>query len=461
MLEMAESDPQSLILVTADMARSKPPMSSAFVAELQRRLHGHGPALTYPLTWIEQGLAENSSSIEQLIHAETQQQAADQVSIGNSIGSLRFLDSMDWRDFVEDLSVVEQTLRTDPAGIYAASDFATRDACRHVVERTAKCSPLSERDVARAAIELARASTGTAGPNQRTAHVGFYLVDEGVAELERRARATFVAARSHSTKRAAGIPRRFTWRVDLASSRFWAPAASPSCWSPVAARLRRSPSAMLILSMIVASLEVAVALVNQIVPLVVRPRPLMRMDFSKGIPPRRSLDGGGADALGQPREHCWQPGGVAGGLLSGQPRQASALRSVDRFPRRTDGDTPRRRRVVGPGGIRQSIESLNEKYKDDRGDIFFLFHRARWQWNPQERIWMGRERKRGKLGDLNSGLLRNKVRERTIPRSSLAKRPICGKSNTSSPSTPHLEAALNCRAERRPVKVVATARSSS
>jgi len=60
-----------------------------------------------------------------LIHSENQQQAADQVSIGNSIGSLRFLDSMDWREFVEDLSVVEQTLRTDPAGVYARADFAT------------------------------------------------------------------------------------------------------------------------------------------------------------------------------------------------------------------------------------------------------------------------------------------------------------------------------------------------
>ena len=60
-------------------------MSSAFVTELQRRLHGHGPALTYPLTWIAQGLAEESSSIEQLIHTENQQQAADQVSIGRDL----------------------------------------------------------------------------------------------------------------------------------------------------------------------------------------------------------------------------------------------------------------------------------------------------------------------------------------------------------------------------------------
>ena len=117
------------------MARSDPPMTSAFVAELARRLQGQSPALALPLTWIEQRLAEPGLTIEQLVQAGNQNQAADQVSIGNSIGSLRFLGAVDWREFVESLSVVEQVLREDPAGVYAAMDFATRDRYRHVVER--------------------------------------------------------------------------------------------------------------------------------------------------------------------------------------------------------------------------------------------------------------------------------------------------------------------------------------
>jgi cyclic beta-1,2-glucan synthetase len=116
MTAMAESDAKNLILVVADMARSNPPMSSAFVAELARRLQGQSPALALPLTWIEQQLAESGLTIERSIQAENQQQAADQVSIGNSIGSLRFLGAMDWRELVEQQSVVEQTLREIPAG---------------------------------------------------------------------------------------------------------------------------------------------------------------------------------------------------------------------------------------------------------------------------------------------------------------------------------------------------------
>ena len=141
MTEIAEKDPKSLILVIADMARSIPPMVSSFVAELARRLQGQGPALALPLTWIEQRLSESGLTIEQLVQSESQQLAADQVSISNSIGSLRFLGAMDWREFVETMSVVEQILREDPDGVYGKMDFATRDRYRHVVEKIAKEQP--------------------------------------------------------------------------------------------------------------------------------------------------------------------------------------------------------------------------------------------------------------------------------------------------------------------------------
>src|SRR5690606_22275770 len=144
MVEMAESDPKNLIIVIADMARSNPPIESAFIAELVRRLQGHGSALALPLTWIEQRLAEESLTIEQMVQAENQQQAVDQVSISNSIGSLRFLGAYDWRVFVESMSVVEQILQEDKDRVYSKMDFATRDQYRRVIDRLAKQSKKSE-----------------------------------------------------------------------------------------------------------------------------------------------------------------------------------------------------------------------------------------------------------------------------------------------------------------------------
>ena len=179
--------PQEPDSVIADMARSNPPMASSFVAELTRRLQGQGPALALPLTWIEQRLSESGLTIEQLVRSENQQQAADQVSMSNSIGSLRFLGAMDWREFVETMSIVEQTLGEDPGDVYGKMDFATRDRYRHVVEKIAKNSPHSESEVARQAIQLAQEGAAEKGGDDRAAHVGFYLIDEGLTQLERMA----------------------------------------------------------------------------------------------------------------------------------------------------------------------------------------------------------------------------------------------------------------------------------
>ncbi len=103
---------------------------------------------------------------------------------------------MDWREFVETMSGVEQKLREDPGGVYGKMDFATRDRYRHAVEKTAKASRLSESEVARKAIQLAHegaasamakdAPQGGAG-GDRTSHVGYYLIDKGLPQLERAA----------------------------------------------------------------------------------------------------------------------------------------------------------------------------------------------------------------------------------------------------------------------------------
>jgi len=106
---------------STDRAQARPwvvrivPFPRGGFAELARRLQGRGPALVLPLNWIEQRLSESGLTIEHLVQLETQQQASDQVSISNSIGSLRVLGAMDWREFVETTSVVERALILPPA----------------------------------------------------------------------------------------------------------------------------------------------------------------------------------------------------------------------------------------------------------------------------------------------------------------------------------------------------------
>src|SRR5690606_4295057 len=108
MIETVKEDPSNLVLTIADMARSKPVLDSPFVAGFTRKLQGKGPALALPLNWMEQQLSRMGIASNDLVWLENQKQAADQVSVRNSIGTLRFIGSSDWREFVETLSSVEQ-----------------------------------------------------------------------------------------------------------------------------------------------------------------------------------------------------------------------------------------------------------------------------------------------------------------------------------------------------------------
>ena len=91
---------------------------------------------------------------------------------------------MDWRTFVETISMVDKTLAEDPSGIYGSMDFASRDSYRHAVERIAGNCEHAECAVAHSAIHLAREAASRTSTDDPAAHVGFYLVDDGLAQLE-------------------------------------------------------------------------------------------------------------------------------------------------------------------------------------------------------------------------------------------------------------------------------------
>jgi len=146
--EMAEKRPAHLVVVVADMAQSTLPLSSAFVAEFSQRLSLQAPAMHLARTWLEHRLADQGLSIEELVRVESQNQAADQVSVSHTINSLRLLGALDWREFVEAMSQVEQTLRLDPPGVYGKMDFITRDRYRRSVEAISRHSQLGESEVA-------------------------------------------------------------------------------------------------------------------------------------------------------------------------------------------------------------------------------------------------------------------------------------------------------------------------
>lgn len=419
MMEIADKNPSGLILLVADMARSNPPITSGFVAELARRLQGQSATLTLALTWITHRLAESGQTIEQQIQTEIQHQAAEQVSIANSIGSLRFLGTMDWQEFVETMSAVEQTLRLDPADIYGEMDFATRDQYRHVIEKLAKRSPHSESEIAVMALQLASARRDGADP--RHAHIGYYLVGRGVLMLERQAGVRLPPL--------ASLQR--TTRASPLTSYLGAIAAITVVISGLLVERAGNQGvegwqlAVLALLAVLCSSQLALALVNWAATLLTRPNPLPRMDYKQGIP-------SDARALVVVPTLIYSKENVAE-LCEQLEVRFLANRDINlRFCLLTDFADAKEEALPGDAALLQQaqeeIRRLNELYTagadtTPRGAAvtagpqgnapagpFLLLHRPR-LWNAAENAWMGRERKRGKLEDLNR-FLRGGARDR-------------------------------------------------
>jgi len=400
--DMAEKNPALLVVVVADMAKSNFPLSSSFVAEFCQRLSRQSPVLHLARSWLEQRLVEQGLSIEQLVHRESQNQAADQVSVSHSIASLRFLSAMDWKEFVEALSLVEETLRSDPAGIYRGMDFSTRDRYRHSVEFLARHSRLLEAEVARRAIQLAVDSARQKGREDRTAHVGFYLIDKGQSMLGRMAKV------------------RWPWRTVVERNinrfplMFYAGGIGGLTLLATFGFMRQARSLdvrgwkliFFALVFLLCASQLAVALMNWLSTLLVKPRLLPRLDYSSGI-------------------------AANGRTMVVVPTMLTNLEAIDRlietleihhlsnrdqhlhFALLTDFRDAAEEILPEDQGLLQrargGVERLNQKYSSDRQDLFFLLHRPR-RWNAGEGRWMGYERKRGKLAEFNA-LLRGGSRE--------------------------------------------------
>ena len=393
MVEVVEQNPTDLILVMADMARANPPLSGAFLAEMTRYLQGQSPHFAFANSWLSQRLTEQGLTIEHLILADGRAQAADQVSMGHSINSLRFLNSNNWREFVEKQSVVEEVLREDP--VYPSMDFSTRDRYRHVVEEIAKDSPFTEVEVASKAIRLARRVSGVESEaTGRKSHVGYYLIDQGRATLERDA--AFRVSMQKMASRLVGHHPLFSYMASVLLITA-ALTAGFLRWS-IATDIETGSLCLLAALFAMCAAHLGVGFVNWLAILLVHPRRLPRLDFSEGIPAAHRTMVVVPTMLSNAES--------VADLLDGLELRYLANRDDHlHFALLTDlEDAPQEVMPTDAELVqlaREGVVGLNLKYPHDHSEIFYLFHRSR-RWNAQERVWMGYERKRGKLAEYNA-----------------------------------------------------------
>ena len=311
--------------------------------------------------------------------------------------SLRIIGHTNWSSLIEPLIVFDATLRMDPAGAYGAMDFDSREFYRKRVATVARHSDCSELQVAQASLELAREAdvnpTGDARIQGRHIHVGYYLFDKGFPHLaSRTAYHPPLVDRARAMIRAQAEDFYITG-IQLITIFFVA-----------ALILLPLPHATLFdcliaaLVLLLPAMQCAVDLVNDSVTSLFDPEPLPKLDFSKGIPstcttlvavPTLLLNEGQVRGLVADLEVRF--------LANRDPNLHFALLTdlADSVSKPHFNDSHPLVELAT-----HLIDDLNAKYAGGKDGGFILLHRHR-IFNVRQGVWMGWERKRGKLLDLN------------------------------------------------------------
>jgi cyclic beta-1,2-glucan synthetase len=383
-LNAVQYGPGNLQRIIDELDRGTDELRPHFVARLVEQLHKEESALGTVQKWVE---AKAGSPLADIILRDHAEEANDVLLISTAIGSLRQLSELQYPKVVEAVSRIESILREDPSGVYARSDFATRDRCRRVVEASARQSKTAEWDVARIAVQFAQGHA----LETREGSVAFYLIDEGLPLLEKR------------------IKRRLPWRERRLRLLYRHPTliylgSIAALTTVIVAALLfgteragvRSPLILLVLGLFAffPVSELAVYSVQMWLALSIPPRLLPKMSFDDGIPDD-------CRTLVVIPMMLLTPDAIRGEIDKLEVRYlANPLPNLyfslfADFTDAEDSEMPEDDDLLGVAI--KGIEQLNARYP---GGLFILFNRPR-VWCETEKRWIGWERKRGKLEELN------------------------------------------------------------
>ncbi|HUI71153.1 MAG TPA: glycosyl transferase, partial [Spirochaetia bacterium] len=379
--------PDQLFAILAELAVAQPQPSPYFAAQLVDHLYDEEAVLVLVQTWLERTYHR---PLHEITLSEQNRQTRDQISIGNAFTSLRHLSLLDWRQIFEVSSRVEQLLRTDPAGIYQGMDFETRDRYRRTVEELSRLSGLTEDGVARQALALAKEAAEGSDDDGRRRHVGSWLIGESRRVLAQHLHCK--ESRRHRLLR---------WIYQHSAALYVSAFGTLTILFVLAIALvslnGHPPYARLLaaLLLILPASQLVIELLNYLVTRLLPPRALPKMDFKVcGIPDEFRTLVVVPMLLGNVESIQAEVEKLEVRYLAN--RETNLLFSL--FADYRDAEQAHHEDDVNLlQAAVDGMEALNRRHGEAR---FLLFHRER-GWSESEQKFIGWERKRGKLEELN------------------------------------------------------------
>ena len=392
LLGAGSREPERASVILADLERT--PFPDAFAVELVHRLHDQDPRVIPVLTWLDQRLIAQGTTADAVVRDEHQRQGSGAVTVRNIITSLRAISDADWSELFERMSFVDDVLAA--GGKFSDMDFPTRNLYRSAIEELARGSSRAELEIAKRAVLATQqpSADGDAPDSERTGDPGYHLLSGGRRAFEK-------AIGFHSpprawferSGRALGIRGYVSAGIIVAGIVLAIP-----LFLLAAAGIEGRWLSLLGIAGVIPAIDLSVALVNRVVTRVFGATLLPALELTGGVPshlrtliavPTMLTTRAAIEEQVERLEihHLASPeGDLHFALLSDW----------------TDGDSEHRNDDESLLAVAiEGIARLNRRYgAAPGGDRFLLLHRRR-VWNESEQLWIGWERKRGKLHELN------------------------------------------------------------
>ncbi|MHA7971313.1 GH36-type glycosyl hydrolase domain-containing protein [Rhizobium sp. CAU 1783] len=363
---------------------------NTFATQFLYRLRNGSQNTSFAIAWVEQRLEKAGRTAEESMTAEHNRLSSGNVTTGNIVKSLREIDDKEWSVWVEDVCLVDKILgnHTD----YRELDFGSRNAYRNTIEKLARRSDKSEIEIAQMAIDLA-AEAARSGKTGVTPNVGGYLVGAQRPLLEQAIGYRMPLWRSL----ALGIQRLNWISIAVPVIGLTLTAMAVVGYFLEMAGLSTPMTIVLLLLFSLPASEGATGLFNTLVTFIAKPARLTGYEFKEGLPedartlvvvPCLIAKRDDVDELIRNLEvhYLTNPRGEIYFALLSDWRDSAV--------EETAADLEILEYAKG------QIAELSARYAHDGKTRFYLLHRRR-LFNPAEGAWMGWERKRGKLHELN------------------------------------------------------------
>ncbi len=365
------------------------PLSEGFIVQLVQRLREQDPDAMPAVRWLDSRLADRNASADDLVRKDHQQQGAINVTVRNIITSMRLVSDVDWTKLFEEVSPVDEAFRS--AGTFATMDFATRNLYRTAIEQIARGTTLDEVELARRACALATSQSSADDPQY--ADPGYYLIGKGRAQFEA----------SISYRQAGWAFRRRILATGLTGYVLAvAYVTSVILFIPlfILGRAGVEPWQLAIMAAIglLPAVDAGLMLINRLATHIFGATLLPALDLSAGVPAELrtlvavptllSSNTGIRELIERLEVHYLSNS-------TGELYFALVSDWTDADSASTDSDAALLATAT------EGIARLNGKYAAANGESrFLLLHRHR-VWSDTQQRWIGWERKRGKLHELN------------------------------------------------------------